>query len=214
MGQGQKAALQARSIETRDKLIRALETLLRDQPYEEISVADIASEAGLSVGAVYRRFENKDAFIPVVLDLYKERLEAFNSEPDNQFTPTPETDLLSALIALTELSWRFMEMEGHLIRAAFIHARTRPDLISSDWDEFLENAAQSYRQFLDLYADQITVPDMDQAARMTLYLMNVGMAEYGLYPTQGPAAAIEMSSEQFTHALARAIYGYLTLPVE
>ena len=49
---------------------------------------------------------------------------------------------------------------------------------------------------------------------MTLYLLNVGMAEYGLYPTQGPAAAIQLSPEHFTRALARSIYGYLTLPNE
>ena len=214
MGQGQKAALQARSIQTREKLIRALETLLRYKPYEEISVADIASEAGLSVGAVYRRFENKDAFIPVVLDLYQDRLAAFNSNPENQVSPTPSTPLLDALHKITELTWRFMEAEGHLMRAAFIHARTRPDLIGSEWDEFLEAGAASYKALLETYADQITVPDLEEAARMTLYLLNVGMAEYGLYPTQGPAAAIQLSPEHFTRALARSIYGYLTLPNE
>ena len=211
MGQGQKVAVQERSKQTRDKLIKALETLLRDKPYEEISVADIAGQAGLSVGAVYRRFENKDAFIPVVLDLYRERLEAFNSHPDNQFSPTPDTPLLNALETITHLTWRFMEKDGHLIRAAFIHARTRPDLIGPEWDAFLESGAASYKALLALYTDEITVTDIDQAARMTLYLLNVGMAEYGLYPTQGPAAAIQMSPEQFTKALARAIYGYLTL---
>ena len=85
-----------------------------------------------------------------------------------------------------------------------------PDLIGPEWDEFLESGAASYKALLALYADEITVTDIDQAARMTLYLLNVGMAEYGLYPTQGPAAAIQMSPEQFSNALARAIYGYLT----
>ena len=63
---GAKPALQTRSQQTRDKLVAALERLLRDKAFENISVAEIAREAGVSVGAVYTRFENKDAFIPVL----------------------------------------------------------------------------------------------------------------------------------------------------
>ena len=77
---GAKPALQTRSQQTRDKLVAALERLLRNKPFEQISVAEIAQEAGVSVGAVYTRFENKDAFIPVLFDLYKARLQDHASD--------------------------------------------------------------------------------------------------------------------------------------
>ena len=61
MSQGAKPASQARSRATRDRLVAALDGLLREKDFESITIADLAREAGLAVGTVYRRFENKAA---------------------------------------------------------------------------------------------------------------------------------------------------------
>lgn len=60
--EGSLPAVQLRSEQTRDKLIAAGYDLCVERPLPEISVADIAERAGVSVGAFYRRFENKEAF--------------------------------------------------------------------------------------------------------------------------------------------------------
>lgn len=208
--QGEKIALQARAHETRDKLVTSLEVLLKENAFEDISVAAIAKQAGVSVGAVYRRFENKDALIPIVLDVYKARVEAFALVPESRFQPDLEAGLFAALLKMSQLAWQFLEQDGHLLRAAFIYARTRPHLIGADWDDFLEESATGYRQLLTLFADEVERPNLDEAARMTLYLLNTGIAEYGLYPKQGPGSVLRVSSDQFTEGIARAIYGYLT----
>jgi len=71
---GVKPTSQARSRATRDKIVAAFEQLLRTKSFENISVAELAQHAGVSVGAVYRRFENKDSLIPVIFELYQDRL--------------------------------------------------------------------------------------------------------------------------------------------
>ena len=48
-------------------LYRAACRLLAHQVHEQISVANIAREAGISVGAFYERFPNKDAFLGMVV---------------------------------------------------------------------------------------------------------------------------------------------------
>ena len=68
MTRGAKPVAQKRSAETRDRILQALERLLREQDFDQLSVSEIASEAGVSVGTVYRRFENKEAFLPQLVE--------------------------------------------------------------------------------------------------------------------------------------------------
>jgi AcrR family transcriptional regulator len=57
------AGVQERSRRTEAALARALSELSREQPFEDITVADIARRAGVAVGTVYRRFRNKRALL-------------------------------------------------------------------------------------------------------------------------------------------------------
>ena len=112
---------------------------------------------------------------------------------------------------MVNLAWRFLEQDGYLLRAVFIHTRTHPHLVADDWSLFLEDTVEGYAKVLSYFADEIAREDLNEAARMTLYLLNIGIAEYGLYPTQGPAAAIKVSNKEFIEALSLSIYGYLTV---
>ena len=55
-------AKQARSRKTRDALVRAGRNLCEIKDFDELSVAEIAAEAGCSVGSFYSRFSDKDGF--------------------------------------------------------------------------------------------------------------------------------------------------------
>jgi AcrR family transcriptional regulator len=57
------AGVQERSRRTEAALARALSELSREQPFEDVTVADIARRAGVAVGTVYRRFRNKRALL-------------------------------------------------------------------------------------------------------------------------------------------------------
>jgi AcrR family transcriptional regulator len=61
-------AKQARSRLTRDRLLAAGRELLDRGAFEATSIADIARDAGCSVGAFYQRFADKEAFFTVVVE--------------------------------------------------------------------------------------------------------------------------------------------------
>ncbi|MEO1136821.1 MAG: TetR/AcrR family transcriptional regulator, partial [Pseudomonadota bacterium] len=84
MSQGAKPAVQARSRETRDQLMKALEALLRQKEFDEIGVAEIAAAAGVSPASVYRRYDKKDGFIPALFEFYHERLLDWSASPAAQ----------------------------------------------------------------------------------------------------------------------------------
>jgi len=61
---------QARSQATLDKLLQSTESLLTGKDFESVTVAEIAMRAGVSVGALYSRFRDKDALLQCLLDRF------------------------------------------------------------------------------------------------------------------------------------------------
>jgi AcrR family transcriptional regulator len=209
MSQGIKPAQQARSRATRDKLVAALDRLLRTRSFESLTIADLAAEAGLAVGTVYRRFENKDAFIPVIFELYMARLDEFMAGA-GRVEIEPDEGLRKALHRIVRSAWGLIEREGHLVRAAHLYARLRPDLVGDDWRTYLDAALNSTRQIIGLFDAEVRVKDREAAAQMLAYLLNTLPLERGLYPEEGVSALLTLEDEPFLEALADTMYGYLT----
>jgi len=210
--QGVRPASQSRSRATRDRIVAALETLLRARRLEAITIADIAGQAGVSVGAVYRRFENRDAFIPVAFDLYRARLEAFFRRPENHYTLDRARGLRAALGGMVALGWRFVSAETHLVRTAHMQARARPDLVGDAWQALLDTALANARELVAVFSDEISVADHDEAARILTYLLNTMLIERALYSDEGVARLVRSPDARFCEAMADAIHGYLTAP--
>jgi AcrR family transcriptional regulator len=59
---------QARAQKTRDSLLKAGTLLLKHNSLDNISIAQIAREAGCSVGVFYFRFQDKEAYFRFLLD--------------------------------------------------------------------------------------------------------------------------------------------------
>lgn len=54
---------QARSEQTLERLLEATEQVLREKSFKEAGVAEIASRAGVTVGALYFRFADKESLL-------------------------------------------------------------------------------------------------------------------------------------------------------
>jgi AcrR family transcriptional regulator len=70
------APSQDRSRRTAERFLDAGFKLLESKTFDELSVADLAREAGRSVGAFYQRFGSKEDFLVVLLVTYFEHREA------------------------------------------------------------------------------------------------------------------------------------------
>ncbi len=74
------APSQDRSRRTAERFLDAAFKLLESKTFDELSVADLAREAGRSVGAFYQRFGGKDDFLVVLLVTYFETRETSFAE--------------------------------------------------------------------------------------------------------------------------------------
>lgn len=189
---GVKAASQARSRATRDALIAALEKLLRDRPLERISVQELAKEAGCSVGSVYRRFDNKDAFLPVVVELASRRMTQSMRKMGPLKLPS-DGDLRADMAEIARRIWLVLENEAHLLRAT--HLRSR--LENAPADGPMEALCEGARMAIDT-ALMRRRPDVKEKARRsvaatTAYLFVSALSEKALYPDRAPANTSDVS---------------------
>jgi AcrR family transcriptional regulator len=67
---------QGRSKATRGKLLAAAEKVFAEKGFDGAKLSDIADEAGVSVGAVYFRFKDKDALFQAIAETFAEEVRA------------------------------------------------------------------------------------------------------------------------------------------
>ena len=63
LAQRLRPPLQTRSRESRERVLDACATLLATQPFERITMADLARRAGVAVTSIYARFSDKRALV-------------------------------------------------------------------------------------------------------------------------------------------------------
>ena len=75
---------QARSLRTEQALLDALEALLSRKSFVDLTVSELAREAGLTTGAIYRRFKDKEDVLRAAFQRFYEssRVRTLTNETD------------------------------------------------------------------------------------------------------------------------------------
>ena len=206
-----RPAIQARSIKTQKKLMDALEGLLRKKDFDAISVPDLAAEAGVAVGTVYRRFENKEALIPLLFELWKARSALQMETAAVEADEVASADLRQLLRKQMRAAYRFIGEQAHILRVVHLQGRLRPQLIGEDWKQLWQDALAGNRAFLELVRDKVRQPDLDRAAEMMIYIANTALVEKALFNEDGPGYVVSASGDAFADQIADIVFGYLSL---
>lgn len=213
MNSGERPALQGRSREKRDLIVDALDAALKEKPFDQVSISEIAKRAGVAVGTVYQRFKNKEAFVPVILSIYRAHIETWMAK-DGRIELQPTDDLRSALRKVFRRSWTLCKRESHLLRAVHIHVRLKPDLADNDeWRAYEEASAAGVRAIIDHFATEVKRGPVDRSAAFATYFFNTIMIEKGLYPEESPAIFFKPNNHVFADEAAEMLYAYLTTSV-
>ncbi len=110
-----RAPLQARSSETVNTILDAASALLGRVPFEQITTSRIADEAGLSVGALYRFYHDKqqifDAIAVRELEQFRQQIEAEVKTRQLLFSPRKSLDrILDTYVAFLDAKPHFREL--------------------------------------------------------------------------------------------------------
>lgn len=121
-------ATQARSRATERRILDALEAALSDRPFDTLAMTEIAAAAGVSIGGIYARFDNKEALLHALHARYEvERTDRMRSALDaDRLGGEPlETRVRAVVAAVVEL----MSERRALLRTFLLRYWTDPGLI-------------------------------------------------------------------------------------
>lgn len=145
---------QARSRLTQQRILEAGTALLEEGGTEALTVAAVASRAGVSVGSVYRRFGDKDRLIAA---LQHGMIDQFRADIIHRFTPLrtdPTALVASAVAGLTET------YQAHeRLMCVFMTAGTTDPAVAQVGSEASIDAGHVFRQFLEPIVPMIAAPE-------------------------------------------------------
>lgn len=120
-----RTPLQSRSLETVQRIFKATSRLLATTPFDEITTSAIARKAGISVGALYRFFPEKQSIIDAIAVRH---VEEFRAEFESGFAKLNFQDGPAFLSAVIDTFVAFLDSRPDFRAIAFgpqISAATR-----------------------------------------------------------------------------------------
>lgn len=153
ISEGFRPPQQARSRASLQKVLAAAEHVLAEQGLEAFTVAAVASQAGMSVGAIYRRFDGKDQLLHAVKDQLLTELETSVRDALRSAPP----DLRSTFRAfVTALAQTFQE-----------HDRIFPELLDAQRSEGRDRGLAALSAIQDALLEALPLsPAEADAAKM------------------------------------------------
>ncbi len=172
---------QARSQATRERIVGAAVELLERKPLEEISVAEIARRAGISVGGFYARFASRDALFHTFENGFFERILA---DADRVLDPRrwegrriPE--IIEAYIRMAVTVFR--KHEG-ILRQVAVRSRGRSDpKFRERINRLNQHLHDRFRVLLHARSAEISHPDPRVAIDLGLTFVSAAMRETILF---------------------------------
>jgi AcrR family transcriptional regulator len=198
---------QDRSRATLDKLLAATKAVLSERPAGQAPIAAICRRAGLTTGAVYRRFPGKQALLRHVYGAFLDEMKARNPE-----TLAPErwgdatlAELARGVIARMVAQYR---AQRGFLRAFLRYAETADARFRRKLEEANAGTFDLICELLLSRRDEIAHPDPRTAVRLGMSVVSLGLREMILTGDY----CVGLSDERLTDELAALLLAYLGAP--
>ena len=199
---------QKRSRETADRFAAAAEQLLRDRPFEEITIQDLVRRTGRPIGSFYARFASKEALLPVLYERYHDGLEAVvvtrlaRIEWAKLDFPSTVAALVDFLLGLyTERRW--------LIRALALFTRMRPEALPTDVVARRRRVYDHAIEILMPHRTHILHANPEAAIRFGVYMVSCVAREKLLFVEAPLSRVTPMTRKALRDELVRTLHAYL-----
>jgi AcrR family transcriptional regulator len=198
---------QTRSQETLDRILDAAEGVLETKAFSEATLAEIVERAGVTVGAFYRRFPDKDALLHLLderlfAELYA-RADAVLSA--DQWDASALHEIVRAFAGEAVALYR---SRRGLLRSLFLRARTDP-VIADSARQLNGHVLGRLQELLGRHVHEIRHPDPPRAIALGYMFMIGGLRETALFgevwPAPNAADNVDLAAE-----VARVYLSYLS----
>lgn len=203
---------QRRSRKTHDRILGALERLLEDHFFEQITTRQLAGEAGVAPATLYRRFQDKDALLPALYERYDRRLSRWGKALWDEDQRRRHTSVEERVTHVVREHVAFFRDNEPILRTLYLYVRLHPDL---ELGEFATGRRSDYEAILapilEALVQQGHEPPDEARIKLFCLILITSIKERALFPTTTPAVLLELSDEAFVRELSRNLAGYLVL---
>lgn len=194
---------QKRSREKFEAMIRAAEKLFTERGVEHTSVQDIVKEAGVSVGAFYQRFKNKEALIHSIFYLLED--EVFPKEEDVEVKAGQTLEKTIEKIIVP--SMKLYHTHKGLLLAMMLESQRNED-INNYVSGLRSKVTKLYALSLKPHRKEIKHKNFNVATAMVMRIISSYLDQYLLW-SDHPEAAKELSYERSDKELVKVLTSYL-----
>jgi AcrR family transcriptional regulator len=173
---GRAIPQRAASEQTRRQILDTALALFRERGFEETTIRDIASAAGLSLGAAYYYFKSKEAIVGAYYD-YVQREHATRTRTVFESGGDLRTRLRAVLHAKIDI----MQEDRRLLRALFRYGGDPDHALSWFGPATEEQRRLSIAVFEESIAGERLPADVREAAPTLLWTLHMGILLYFLY---------------------------------
>lgn len=175
-GAGRATPQRASSEETRRLILDTALALFRERGFEETTIRDIASRAGLSLGAAYYYFKSKEAIVGAYYE-YVQREHQARARDAFARGKTLRDRLRAALHTKIDI----MQEDRRLLRALFRYGGDPDHPLSWFGPSTREQRQLSVDVFAEALAPERLPADVRDAAPTLLWTLHMGILLYFLY---------------------------------
>lgn len=183
--EGPRPPQQKRSEATLARILGAAKTLLATRDLDDITVDDIAREAGVSVGALYTRFKGKDELLTHLLDA-TQREQVGRLEEVLAAERWAGVDLAGRLDWLVETLQASARANPGLIRAVFGRLLSQSAALNAGPAALNARSVALIADWLRAAGDGVTAPEPEAAAATTTAWLSYSVHMAMLYPFAFP----------------------------
>ena len=200
---------QQRSQETLRKLLDATEAILSEGSPESFSLRQVLKRSGVSNGAFYARFDNKEALIKAC---WMSLVESVDENIDANFADLLDRPLAEKVDAL--LRWqveRYYRYRG--VFTAYLNLLRTTQLKPTRVN--LRRYAELGRKttdFLMASVDEIQHPEPERAIDIAVYVTYAAARELIFFPKGPHASSMKMSKDELVKQLSHVFLATLCYP--
>lgn len=193
------APKQQRSRDTQERLVRATLKLLERHRFEEIGVASITDEADVAVGTFYRRFKSKEALLPLLYDVYNQKVDNWLARTRKRkgFRAGRRIDRIRCLVRAT---LDLIDETRGLMRTLHLNSRIHEEIVP---DGAVKQRTDTYSAMGALIVGDEPSAEESSIARVMVMIIVSTCIEYRLYPAQTPTAFMPLNDTDLVKHLSR-----------
>ena len=210
-------AVQERSRDKLDRLLRAGLTLIEQNGYDRVRISDIAKKAGCSVGTFYERFGDKETFFNFLLATRVEEGVAGIEEllAVDQWEGV-QTERAVSKIVETMTQW-FDQRKG--IYCAALNKNSKGEANYRPFGQVSKATSLAFARFLRARSEELSLPDPAASAAFAVHMINGSLvlsalteSSDGLASPEEIDATLPINDPEFSKQLSKAVCAYLGVP--